>query len=376
MVLQGCESAYETDLLRPVAAAVTSAVPGATDRDIRIVTDHVRASTFILSEGVAPSNEGRGYIPRRLLRKAIATATQAGAADLDLRDVADAVITRMRDHLPPAGADPRPHPGPAGPRAARLRPRGAPRPGPARRAGHRSRLRDHRRGRVHPVHHPRHAGRPDPGLRRGPWRHRGRAAVRRAVRRASRALPRPHCRYQPLRQFHTWPGPHRVDQRHADSLPGSPRADLDRSGRGPGRGAGPGRDARGRGQRLRGLRPDAVLRRGRRPGRRHRPDHRVRPVGPGHRHPERRRLLRARGRGHRRRPAPGRHRRAGGRRGPATGGHAEPLRHPPAARRAAPGPGRARAPGRVAGRARPAALRLPAPAGAVGRARSSRSSGW
>jgi alanyl-tRNA synthetase len=100
MVLQGCESAYETDLLRPVAAAVTSAVPGATDRDIRIVTDHVRASTFILSEGVAPSNEGRGYIPRRLLRKAIATATQAGAADLDLRDVADVVITRMRDHYP------------------------------------------------------------------------------------------------------------------------------------------------------------------------------------------------------------------------------------------------------------------------------------
>jgi alanyl-tRNA synthetase len=100
MVLQGCESAYETDLLRPVAAAVTSAVPGATDRDIRIVTDHVRASAFILSEGIAPSNEGRGYIPRRLLRKAIATATQAGAADLDLRDVADAVITRMRDHYP------------------------------------------------------------------------------------------------------------------------------------------------------------------------------------------------------------------------------------------------------------------------------------
>src|SRR5215831_16968151 len=100
MVLQGCESAYETDLLAPIAAAVTSAVPGATGRDVRIITDHVRASTFMLSEGVAPSNEGRGYIPRRLLRKAIATATQAGAADLDLRDVADVVITRMRDHYP------------------------------------------------------------------------------------------------------------------------------------------------------------------------------------------------------------------------------------------------------------------------------------
>jgi alanyl-tRNA synthetase len=100
LVLQGCESAYETDLLAPVAAAVTSAVPGAGERDIRIITDHVRASTFIVSEGVTPSNEGRGYIPRRLLRKAIATATQAGAAGLDLRDVADVVITRMRDHYP------------------------------------------------------------------------------------------------------------------------------------------------------------------------------------------------------------------------------------------------------------------------------------
>jgi len=102
LVLQGRESAYETDLLAPVAGAVESAFSGTTagQRDIRIVTDHVRASTFILSEGVAPSNESRGYIPRRLLRKAIATATQAGATDLDLRDVADAVITRMRDHYP------------------------------------------------------------------------------------------------------------------------------------------------------------------------------------------------------------------------------------------------------------------------------------
>src|SRR5215472_15877273 len=82
MVLQGRDSVYETDLFAP------------------IVADHVRASTFVLSEGVAPSNEGRGYIPRRLLRKAIATATQAGAADFDLRDVASAVIDRMRGIYP------------------------------------------------------------------------------------------------------------------------------------------------------------------------------------------------------------------------------------------------------------------------------------
>jgi alanyl-tRNA synthetase len=102
MVLQDRDSAYETDLLAPVVAAAESALAGsgAGQRDIRIVADHVRASTFILSEGVVPSNEGRGYIPRRLLRKVIATATQAGAADFDVRDVAAAVIDRMRGCYP------------------------------------------------------------------------------------------------------------------------------------------------------------------------------------------------------------------------------------------------------------------------------------
>jgi alanyl-tRNA synthetase len=102
MVLQGRDSAYETDLFAPIVAAVRSALAGtgAGERDVRIVADHVRASTFILSEGVIPSNEGRGYIPRRLLRKVIATATVAGAADFDLRDVADAVIGQMAHTYP------------------------------------------------------------------------------------------------------------------------------------------------------------------------------------------------------------------------------------------------------------------------------------
>jgi alanyl-tRNA synthetase len=102
MVLQGRDSAYETDLFAPVVAAVEAALAGteAGPREVRIVADHTRASTFILSEGVAPSNEGRGYIPRRLLRKVIAIATQAGAADFDVRDVANVVIDRMRDSYP------------------------------------------------------------------------------------------------------------------------------------------------------------------------------------------------------------------------------------------------------------------------------------
>jgi alanyl-tRNA synthetase len=105
MVLQSCGSVYETDLFVPIVAAVGSALAGtsASQRDIRLVADHVRASTFILGEGVAPSNEGRGYIPRRLLRTAIATATQAGAGDFDLGDVASAVIGHMRHAYPRLG---------------------------------------------------------------------------------------------------------------------------------------------------------------------------------------------------------------------------------------------------------------------------------
>jgi alanyl-tRNA synthetase len=107
MVLQDRDSAYETDLFAPVVAAVESALggSGAAQRDIRIVADHVRASAFILSEGVVPSNEGRGYIPRRLLRKVVAIATQAGAGDFDVRDVAATVIDRMHGCYPQLTAD-------------------------------------------------------------------------------------------------------------------------------------------------------------------------------------------------------------------------------------------------------------------------------
>jgi alanyl-tRNA synthetase len=102
MVLQGRESVYGTDRFTPIMAAVRAALPGpeASERDIRVVADHLRAATFILGEGVIPSNEGRGYIPRRLLRTAIAVATRSGAADFDLRDVADVVISSLGPAYP------------------------------------------------------------------------------------------------------------------------------------------------------------------------------------------------------------------------------------------------------------------------------------
>ncbi len=102
MVLQGRDSVYETDLFAPIVAAAESALAGtaASQRDVRLIADHVRASAFILGEGIVPSNEGRGYIPRRLLRTAIATATQAGAESFDLAHIAGTAIDQLTGNYP------------------------------------------------------------------------------------------------------------------------------------------------------------------------------------------------------------------------------------------------------------------------------------
>jgi alanyl-tRNA synthetase len=76
-VLQGKISNFETDLFKPLieeAAALANVEYGAnhdTDVSLRIIADHARASTFLISDGVLPSNEGRGYVLRRILRRAL-----------------------------------------------------------------------------------------------------------------------------------------------------------------------------------------------------------------------------------------------------------------------------------------------------------------
>ncbi|MFJ3976508.1 alanine--tRNA ligase [Streptomyces sp. NPDC090021] len=105
MVLQGHDSAYETDLLAPIVRAVREGLGGAaaSERDVRIVSDHIRSSTFMLSEGVVPSNDGRGYIPRRLLRKAIAVATRSGFHEIDVPELAGVVIDGLKGAYPQLG---------------------------------------------------------------------------------------------------------------------------------------------------------------------------------------------------------------------------------------------------------------------------------
>src|SRR5580704_11188704 len=72
-VMQGVHSNYDIDLFRELITAAAE-VTGATDRSspsLRVIADHIRASSFLIVDGVLPSNEGRGYVLRRIIRRAI-----------------------------------------------------------------------------------------------------------------------------------------------------------------------------------------------------------------------------------------------------------------------------------------------------------------
>ena len=84
-LLQGVDNVYETDLLRPVIDTVAQYAPrgygrgnAADDVRYRVIADHTRTAAIIIGDGVAPSNEGRGYVLRRLLRRIIRSAKLLG----------------------------------------------------------------------------------------------------------------------------------------------------------------------------------------------------------------------------------------------------------------------------------------------------------
>jgi alanyl-tRNA synthetase len=109
-VLQGVDSTYETDLLLPVIEAIAGRsgltykpwkrggeAEAAADEEqvaMRVVADHIRAITFLVADGVHPTNEGRGYVLRKILRRAAGHASRIGLKAPVLADLS-AVVTQI-----------------------------------------------------------------------------------------------------------------------------------------------------------------------------------------------------------------------------------------------------------------------------------------
>jgi alanyl-tRNA synthetase len=105
-ILQGARSNYDTDLFRPLLQEVEtiSHTPyGRNPRDdisIRVIADHSRASTFLISDGVLPSNEGRGYVLRRIMRRAIRHGKMLGIEGPFLDRTSSRVVELMKGAYP------------------------------------------------------------------------------------------------------------------------------------------------------------------------------------------------------------------------------------------------------------------------------------
>ena len=98
-ILQGKDNVFESDVLAPLVDLVREHSSKPTTLSERIVADHVRAITFCISDGVVPSNEGRGYVLRRLLRRAALHARRIGFADR-LSAGAHLTVAMFKDHYP------------------------------------------------------------------------------------------------------------------------------------------------------------------------------------------------------------------------------------------------------------------------------------
>jgi len=102
-LLQDKETVFDIDAFEPIIQATEALVkPCYTDNPVpfRVIADHIRAISFMIADGILPSNEGRGYVERRLLRRAARFGRELGLEQPFLHEVADALIGTMGAHYP------------------------------------------------------------------------------------------------------------------------------------------------------------------------------------------------------------------------------------------------------------------------------------
>lgn len=102
-VLQKKANNFETDLLFPIVQTmeeVAKVAYGKNDKidySLKVIADHARAVTFLVNDGVIPSNEGRGYVLRRILRRAVRHGRLLGVKELFLYNLVDIIVNLMKD---------------------------------------------------------------------------------------------------------------------------------------------------------------------------------------------------------------------------------------------------------------------------------------
>jgi alanyl-tRNA synthetase len=100
-VLQGVHDNYDTDLFRTLISASQGLVgPGGEAASHRVIADHLRSSSFLIADGVSPSNEGRGYVLRRIMRRAMRHAHLLGAQEPLMHRLAPTLVTEMGEAYP------------------------------------------------------------------------------------------------------------------------------------------------------------------------------------------------------------------------------------------------------------------------------------
>lgn len=106
VVVQDVDSVYDIDTMKAIRdkicalAGVTYQQDEEQDISIRLITDHIRSSTFLISDGIMPSNEGRGYVLRRLIRRAVRHGRKLGITKRFMSELAETVIGESSDGYP------------------------------------------------------------------------------------------------------------------------------------------------------------------------------------------------------------------------------------------------------------------------------------
>ena len=101
-VLQGVHSNYEIDLFTALIEATANVLEtdDLTSQSLKVIADHIRSTSFLIADGVTPSNEGRGYVLRRIIRRAIRHGYQLGQREPFLHRLVDPLVEQMGEAYP------------------------------------------------------------------------------------------------------------------------------------------------------------------------------------------------------------------------------------------------------------------------------------